>query len=99
MGSDDIPDIPQGISKQLAAIMPQGELADIPEEDLIAALIKMVKLRTDMQAGIGQALAELYRRPDRHSWQDIADMVHMPRATAYRYAKPYLKPKTKPETT
>jgi hypothetical protein len=99
MGSDDIPDIPQGSSKQIAALLPQGDLAKIPEEDLIAALIMMVKLRTDLQVTIGKALAELYRRPDRHSWQDIGELVRMPRATAYRYAKPYLKPKTKPETT
>jgi hypothetical protein len=95
MGSDDIADVPPGISKQIAALLPQGDLADVPEEDLIAALIKMVSLRADLQVTIGQLAAELYRRPERHSWQAIADMVGMSKATVYRYAKPYVNPKPK----
>lgn len=96
MGSDEIPDVRPGISQEIAALWPVGDLADVSEEDLIAAMIKAVAFRANLQLLVGQLAAELYRRPERYSWQDIADKVDMPRATVYRYARPFLTPKTKP---
>lgn len=96
MGSDDIPDdIRPGISKEIAALWPPGDLADATEEDLIAAMTKAVAFRANLQLLVGQLAAELYRRPERHSWQTIADMVDMPKATVYRSARPFIKPKPK----